>query len=159
MSDALCKHCNKRKVISEFYAVCRECQYHLGRRKSIGEKIDQLGTNPKIAEAPIVFNKIEDIKETLEIASQEPERKISWRIDDVKRNLGIIAIVGFWLFAGWIFLSGFFSSNDYDATHTIRIDCSNPDLAVNNKYCNGTYQSDINQQEYNENSYYQNIVR
>lgn len=67
--------------------------------------------------------------------------------------IGTVLVLGFWV------LNGFTFSNIYDASHTVRIDCSNPENAKYNQYCNGTYQGEVDQQNYNENSYYQNVVR
>ena len=51
MSEHLCKYCNERKVINEVYAVCWQCK-DIGGRKSIGDKIDSLGTTPVTQETP-----------------------------------------------------------------------------------------------------------
>lgn len=41
---------------------------------------------------------------------------------------------------------------------TTTIDCSDPGMA-NSTYCNGEYESQMQEQEYAENSYYQNTTR
>lgn len=179
-SSRLCKKCHKREIVNEFYAVCVECRYAPGR-KSIGEIVDQLGKIPALQSSIYSEQKVSENGEAMSannlvgIKKQELKKDASTVLPQEghpcvqakdsslrgvsKETLQVIVLISFWLFIAYIFLGGILFPSDYDATHTIRIDCSDPGYAKNNQFCNGTYQSGVNEQDYNESSYYQNIVR
>jgi hypothetical protein len=75
---------------------------------------------------------------------------------DALKLIGGIAVV---LFFFWMIFGGLLEDqSSYNAQNTVNIDCRQPGWS-NSPYCNGEYDSQMQQQDANENNYYQNIAR
>ena len=77
------------------------------------------------------------------------------KIPVIQENIKIILGLLFTMFVLWVLFGGLLEDNN---TPTISVDCSKPS-AKYDKYCNGEVQSENQEQDYYQNSYYQNIVR
>lgn len=75
---------------------------------------------------------------------------------DTAKAVGGILVGLFFL---WMMFGGLLEDQSgYRAQNTINIDCRKAGME-NSPYCNGEYESQVQEQDARDNSYYQNIVR
>lgn len=77
--------------------------------------------------------------------------------NDINDTIETWLMVIFWVFVGWMAYSWMFGG-DKNYSSNVSIDCRQSQWR-NSSYCNGDYDSQVQEQDYRENSYYQNLGR
>lgn len=83
------------------------------------------------------------------------EQRVATFWGNAKLVFGVLLAV----FALWVVFGGLLEDQGaYNAKNTVNIDCTQPGWQ-NSPYCNGSYDSQVQEQDAQENNYYQNSVR
>ena len=153
-----CTECKKKIFIFSWLAgknICSECIVLYQTRKKEGrctrcnssEKVHYFG----FCQNCYLKNQIQLNQPNSELIIKNEENKAK---SEILNNLGILFGIAYILLITWILFGGVFEKDTSHRTKTI--DCNK---TPNNEYCDGTYESEIMEQDYRENSYYQNSVR
>ena len=138
-----CWGCNKENVSTLAWLsgdnVCVECKKNL--------------TNPTVE-----ANWVENSKNTQKV-SQIDENTVHRQVSVFKENSKIVLGVFLTLFLLWMMFGGLLEDQSkYKEQNTVNIDCRQSNWS-DSPYCNGDYENQLREQNYNEDTYYQNTVR
>lgn len=80
----------------------------------------------------------------------------STQISNFGENIKLIFQILFGIFILWMIFGGLFEKKNN--SNSVYIDCTKESYK-NSQYCNGEYENQMQTEDYNENNYYQTIVR
>jgi len=158
--DSLCSNCKKRKVEKALFSFnqttrCTFCNKWFRANpipfyppKNFDKKLEQEKWEKADYE--------ETLREQKLNISNSKIHTVSAKQSDFGENIKLLFQILFGIFILWMIFGGLFEKKNN--SNSVYIDCTKESYK-NSQYCNGEYENKVKEQDFNENNYYQTIVR